>query len=404
MAGKLIYLDNNATTQPLPEVVDAMLPFLREHYANPSSVHQFGQSVRYKLECAREQVANLVGATPREIILTSSGTESINLAIRGSLQASSLSIRNRQSPGQDRPSDPSTRPRLVTTAVEHSATVKVAQRLEEDGYAVDYVGVDGEGRIDEAEWEAKLTDDVALASIIHANNETGVIFDVPRLAAVAADRGIPVHVDAVQSVGKLPIDVSTWPVQLMSMAAHKFHGPKGVGALYQRRRTRLTPLILGGSQERDLRGGTEPVAGIIGMGIAAEAAKRDCESVAQQVGAMRDALQDGVLAACPFAHVNGKGANRIYNTTNISFEGLQAEAILILLSEAGICASSGAACSSGSLEPSHVLEAMGVGQRIGHGAIRFSLSRFNTPEEIDHVVTTVPHLLSRLTTHTLQDS
>ncbi|MHC4696737.1 MAG: cysteine desulfurase family protein [Planctomycetota bacterium] len=380
MTDEVVYLDNNATTRPLPEVVEAMLPFMCDQYANPSSVHQFGQTVRHKVECAREQVADLIGAKPKEIIFTSNGTESINLAILGLLHAKSTS----------------TRKRFVTTAVEHPAVLRVAQRLEEDGYAVDCVGVDREGRIDEAEWEAKLTDEVALASIIHANNETGVIFDVATLAAVAAERGIPVHVDAVQSVGKLPIDVSTWPVQLVSMAAHKFHGPKGVGALYQRRRTRITPLIVGGSQERNLRGGTEDVAGIIGMGVAAKAAKRDCEHITQRVGALRDALESGLSAAMPDTHVNAQKAGRIYNTTNISFEGLQAEAILILLSEAGVCASSGAACSSGSLEPSHVLKAMDLGERIGHGAIRFSLSRFNTLEEIDRVVATVPGLLSRL--------
>ena len=389
MTGKVIYLDNNATTQPSAEVVHAMLPFMREQYANPSSVHRFGQSVRHRIECAREQVAELIGAKAKEIIFTSSGTESINLAIRGLLQASSASM-------GARPSGRSARPRFVTTAVEHSAVLRVAERLKADGYAVDYVGVDREGRVDEADWDAKLTDEVALASIIHANNETGAVSDVARLAAVAADRGIPVHVDAVQSVGKLPIDVSAWPVQLISMSAHKFHGPKGVGALFQRRRTRLAPLIIGGSQERDLRGGTEHVAGIVGMGVAAEAARRDCSRVRRRVVALRDALESGLTKAFPDAHVNAEGANRIYNTTNISFAGLEAEAILILLSEAGICASSGSACSSGSLEPSHVLKAMGLGEQIGHGAIRFSLSTFNTLEEIQHVVATVPRLLSRM--------
>jgi len=375
----MIYLDNNATTQPLPEVVEAMHTCLRDAYANPSSVHQFGQGVRHKVECAREKVAQLIGASPKEIIFTSGGTESINLAIRGGLRIHPH------------------RRRFVTTAVEHSAVLRVAEQLAAEGYTVDYVGVDHEGRLDEAEWAEKITDQTALVSLLHANNETGVMFDVARLAAVAADKGVPVHVDAVQSAGKVPLDVTSWPVQLVSIAGHKFHGPKGVGALYVRRRTRIEPLILGGSQERLLRGGTENVEGIVGMGVAAEIAVRDGAQVAEPVRGLRDALEAGVLARVPFSHVSGWGTERIYNTSNIAFEGLEAEAILILLSEAGVCASSGAACSSGSLEPSHVLKAMGIDDRIAHGAIRFSLSRFNAREEIDHVVSILPGLLSRLT-------
>ncbi len=356
-----------------------MLPFLSDAYANPSSLHQFGQAVRHAVEVARSQVAHLVGAQPREIVFTSGGTESINLAIRGIL-----------------PMIPHRR-RIVTTAVEHTAVLSVTEQLEKEAFAVDYVGVDSDGRLDEAEWEEKLTEDTALASIMHANNETGVLFDVGRLAGVAADRGITVHVDAIQSVGKMPIDFSSWPVQLVSLAAHKFHGPKGVGALYVRRRTHLAPILVGGGQERQLRGGTENVAGIVGMGVAAEAAKRDGPIMETQVRALRDALEKGVFRSIPFAHVIGKEAQRICNTSNIGFEGLESEAILILLSEAGICASSGAACSSGSLEASHVLKAMEIDERIGHGAVRFSLSRFNTPAEIEHVVTALPALLSRLT-------
>lgn len=375
----VIYFDNNATTMPLPEVVEAMLPFLRNAYANPSSIHKLGQSVRHSVECAREQVARLIGATPKEIIFTSGGTESINLAIRGALQI-----------------HPERR-RFVTTAVEHSAGLRLARQLATEGYTVDYVGVDRDGRIDEAEWQAKLTDQTALASFIHENNETGVIFDAARLATIASNRHVPVHVDAVQSAGKLAIDVASWPVQLLSLSAHKFHGPKGVGALYVHRRMRIAPMFLGGHQERQLRAGTEHVAGIVGMGVAADIARRDCTDVARKVGALRDALESAILAGVPFAFVNGRGAERIYNTTNISFAGLQAEAILILLSEAGICASSGSACSSGSLEPSHVLKAMGIEDRIAHGAIRFSLSRFNTREEVDRVASTIPGLLARLT-------
>ena len=374
----VIYLDNNATTKPLLEVVDAMGLVLREDYANPSSVHQFGQAVRHKIELARHQVATLINATPREIVFTSGGTESINLAIRGTLRL-----------------HPDRR-HIVTTAVEHSAVLRVLERLETNGYEVDYVGVDKAGRVDESQWNANLNDHTALATVLHANNETGVISDVAKLAAMASDRGIPVHVDAVQAAGKLPIDVTAWPVQFVSLSAHKFHGPKGSGALYVRRRTRLEPMILGGSQERQMRGGTEHVAGIVGMGVAAEIAARDGAKVAKHVGALRDEFENRVFSSVSYAHVNGAGAPRVYNTSNIAFERLEAEAILILLSEAGICASAGAACSSGSLEPSHVLKAMGIEEHIAHGAIRFSLSRFTTHEEIDVVIELLPKLLSKL--------
>ncbi|UCE62207.1 MAG: cysteine desulfurase [Phycisphaerales bacterium] len=383
MAIRRVYLDNNASTLPLPEVIDAMMTLLREEYANPSSPHQFAQSAKYRVECARQQVADLIGAAPKEIIFTSGGTESINLAIRGFLQA------NTPEPSAGR---------FVTTMVEHSAVFRVAERLAADGYDVDFVGVDKHGRIDQAEWDAKLTPETSLVSLVHANNETGVVFDVAKLGAVASDRGIPVHVDAVQSAGKLPIDVSSLPISLLSMSAHKLHGPKGAGALYQKRRTRLAPVLLGGGHERNLRAGTENVPGIVGMGVAAEAAKRDCGEFRPRVTALRDRLQRGILEAFPDAHINGLKAERVYNTANISFPGLESEAILILLSEAGISVSSGPACSSGSVELSRVLKAMGLDERIIRGAIRFSLSRFNTPEEIEYVVSLMPQLLSKLST------
>ncbi len=374
----LIYFDNNATTQPLPDVVEAMLPYLAQQYANPSSVHPFGQSTRHAVEVARARVAALIHAQPKEIVFTSGGTESINLAIRGTVAM-----------------NPSRR-RIVTTQVEHSAVLRVAEQLAEEGYAVEYVGVDSEGRIDEAEWGVKLTDDTAMASIVHANNETGVLWDVAKLAAVAHDRGIPVHVDAVQSAGKISIDVNAWPVQLVSLAAHKFHGPKGVGALYVRRRAHLKAMILGGTQERELRGGTENVAGIVGAGVAAENAANDEPIVSQHVRNLRDRFEAGVCERVPSARVNGRVADRIFNTSNVSFEGLQSEAILILLGEQGICASAGSACSSGSLEPSHVLKAMRIEERFAHGAIRFSFSRFNSPDEIEKAITVLPELIVRL--------
>jgi cysteine desulfurase len=381
-----IYVDNNATTQPLPEVVEAMMPFLREGYANPSSVHQFGQSVRHAVECARAQVAGLIGASPKEIIFTSGGTESINLAIRGMLRMNS--------DGRH----------LVTTAVEHSAVLSIARELESEGYDVDYIGVDSNGIIDEEEFTERVGEETALVSLLHVNNETGVINDVARLASIAANKGVPVHVDAVQTAGKLPLDVSDWPAQLVSLAAHKFHGPKGVGALYIRRRTRLAPLITGGGHERHLRGGTENVPGIIGMGVAAELAHRDLAQRRRYVTNLRDTFEAGVLKAIPFAQVNGAAADRVGNTSNISFEGLHAEAVLILLSEAGICASAGSACSSGSLDPSHVLQAMNIAEPLAHGAIRFSLSHFNTQAEIDRVLNVLPGLLERLTALNVQTS
>lgn len=374
----LIYLDNNATTQPLPEVAAAMLPYLSEHYANPSSVHRFGQQVRHAVEVARLQVATLVGASQREILFTSGGTEAINMAIVGTVR-----------------SRPAGR-HIVSTSVEHAASLRVLNKLEEEGFAVDYVGVDHNGVVDGDEWSARITPNTALVTLQHANNETGVMQDVTRLVSVARKCGVPTHVDAVQTIGKLPVDVGAWDAQLVTMAAHKFHGPKGVGALYKQRRTRIQPLLLGGSQEHDLRGGTENVAGIVGMGVAAVAAARDGRENSTQVRAMRDRLERDLVRLISTAHVNGGGAERVYNTTNISFEGLQAEAILLLLSEADICCSSGAACSSGSLEPSHVLKAMGLSERLAHGAIRFSLSRFTTQEQIDQVVRKIPDVIARL--------
>jgi cysteine desulfurase len=374
----VIYLDNNATTQMLPEVREVIDQAQRDLYANPSSIHQFGQAVRHCIEIAREQVAKFIRASPKEIIFTSGGTESINLAIRGALRA-----------------HPDRR-RIVTSAVEHSAVLRVVERLAAERYDVQYVGVDREGRVNQAELESALTDDTALMSLMHANNETGVIWDIKHLAELAAPCGAMIHIDAVQSAGKVPIDVSQWPAHLVSISAHKFHGPKGVGALYVRRRTRIEPQIVGGSQESELRGGTENVEGIIGMGMAAEIAARECNDVAQKVGALRDALEREILATIPDTHIQSAEAPRIYNTSNISFEGLQSDAILMVLSEAGICASAGAACSSGSLEPSHVLKAMGLDETIAHGAIRFSLSRFNTQAEIDEVIRELPSILSPL--------
>ncbi|UCG16827.1 MAG: aminotransferase class V-fold PLP-dependent enzyme [Phycisphaerales bacterium] len=376
----VVYLDNNASTRPLVSVVEAMGPFFRAEYANPSSPHRLGQRVRYEVECAREKVAQLVNAASGEIIFTSGGTESINLAVRGALGAQPV------------------KRHLITSAVEHSSVRRLVERLAREGYRVDEVAVDHEGRLDLAMLEDRITEDTALVSVIHANNETGVLTDARRVCEIAARHGVQVHLDTVQSVGKVPIDVKELPVDLLSLSAHKLHGPKGVGALYVRKRTRLTPVTFGGRQERDLRPGTENVPAIVGFGVAAAEAMHLRPEVIGSIRRLRDAFEARVLAAIPIAHVIGGGAERVCNTSNIGFERLQAEAILILLSERGICASAGAACSSGSLEPSHVLKAMGVNPRIAHGAIRFSLSRFTTADEIDRTIDVLREVIERLST------
>jgi len=374
----MIYLDNNATTACLPEVCDAQAPYLREVYANPSSVHLFGQRARHAVESARQQVAAFVGADANEIVFTSGGTESINLAIKGAAFASS----------GDRPGQASRR-RSVTTAVEHSAVLRVVESLARGGWEVINVGVDGEGRIDKSAWRDAIDGRTALVSLQHANNETGVVFDVEKLAGIAKAQGALVHVDACQSAGKLPIPVGDWPVDLMSLAAHKFHGPKGVGALYVRRGTKLEPLIEGGAQELDQRGGTENVAGVVGMGAAARAAGCDLASCMSSVQTLRDEFEQAIVGQIPGSVVNGVGAERVANTSNLSFPGVEAEALLILLSQQGLCASAGAACSSGALEPSHVLRAMGLSDERAEGAVRFSLSRLTTEAEISGAIRTV---------------
>lgn len=374
----LIYLDNNATTQPDPRVVEAMVPFLRERYANPSSLYHAAQEVRYNVECAREQVARLINAPPRQVAFTSGGTESNHLAIRGILAA--------------RPD----KRHIITTAVEHDCVLRLCGQLQREGYEVTFLGVDTGGNLDLDKLEAAITPQTAMLSVMHANNETGVIFPIERIGAIARQHGIPLHVDAAQSVGKIPIDIETLPVDLLSIAAHKLHGPKGIGALYVRRGVRLRAQLLGGHQEHDLRAGTENVPGIVGFGVAAELAAQHLPEELGRVRELRDRLESGIIERVPYARRLGDPANRLPNTTNIGFAALEAEAILIVFSNHGICASSGSACSSGSLEPSHVLTAMAIDRPLIHGAIRLSLSRFNTIEEIDGVVEMLPSLLARL--------
>lgn len=373
----VIYLDNNATTRPAPEVVQAMLPYLTTWYGNPSSVHRFGQRARQAVEAARAQVASLIGARESEITFTSGGTESINTAIRGLLAA--------RWP----------RRKIVTSAVEHSATRAVCEQLARESAEIVEIPVDRAGRLDMERLKSAVDDNTALVSIMWANNETGVIMPVSEIADVCRDRGVPFHCDAVQAAGKIPVDVRRVEVDVLSIAAHKFHGPKGIGALYIRRGTRFAPLVLGGPQENQRRGGTENVPGIVGMGAAAELAAGALGEM-KRVAALRDRLEEGILQSIPDAHVNGAGAERLPNTTNIGFAALEADAILLLLSERGVCASAGSACSSGSLEPSHVLRAMGIDERIAHGAVRFSLSRYTTGDDVNAALEILRGVIPRL--------
>jgi cysteine desulfurase len=374
---QLIYLDNNATTKPAPEVVAAMLPYLTEWYGNASSVHRFGQRSRQALDEARSQVASLIGCDDAELIFTAGGTESINTALRGLLLSRSL------------------RKQILTSTVEHSAVKELCKNLGQHGTEVLEIPVDGDGMLDLDRLDSLLSDDTALVSIMWANNETGVIMPVAAIAEMCKRRRVPFHCDATQAVGKLPIDVHGIPIDVMSFASHKFHGPKGVGGMFVRKGVRVRPLMIGGPQERSRRGGTENVPGIVGMGKAAELAQMALPKVAD-IAVKRDRFEQAILSTIEDTHVIGRTDQRLVNTSNIGFARLEAEAILLLLSERGICASAGSACSSGSLEPSPVLQAMGVDPKIAHGAIRFSLSRYTTDAELDGALEVLPAAIARL--------
>ncbi|MGH7177167.1 MAG: cysteine desulfurase family protein [Tepidisphaeraceae bacterium] len=375
----VLYLDNNATTKVAPEALAAMMPYLSELYGNPSSVHRFGQRARHAIDNARSQIAALVGCSDSELLFTGGGTESINTAVRGILAA--------RAPLK----------KIVTSTVEHSATRELCHQLAKEGTEVVEIPVDSQGSLDLGQLRAAVDEQTALVTMMWANNETGVLFDVPEIAAVCRTHRIPFHCDATQAVGKTPVNLSEIGCDAGSFSAHKFHGPKGVGSLYLRRGTRMRPLLIGGPQERGRRGGTENLAGIVGMGAAAELAARPLAQM-HRVAATRDRFEQRVVATIPDAHILAARAPRVPNTTNIGFARLEAEAILLLLSEQGICASAGAACSSGSLEPSHVLRAMQIDQTIAHGAIRFSLSRYTTESEIDRVLEVLPGVIERLRT------
>ncbi|RLB56848.1 MAG: cysteine desulfurase NifS [Deltaproteobacteria bacterium] len=372
-----VYLDNNATTMVAPEVFAAMQPFFGEFYGNPSSMHRFGGQVGRHVDRARQQVADLLGAEPDEIIFTAGGSEGDNLAIKGALEAMKSGRRH-----------------IITTRVEHPAVRVTCRWLRDHGFRLTEIPVDREGTLDMERLEEALTPDTALVSVMWANNETGVVFPIEHIARLAKARGIVVHTDAVQAAGKLPIDLKQVPVDLLTISGHKLHAPKGVGALYVRRGTRITPQIHGGHQEGGKRAGTENVPGIVGLGRAAELAAETMAEENDRVRALRDRLEQGLLQNCAGAQVNGR--NRLPNTLNISFEFIEGESILLMLDEVGVAASSGSACSSGSLEPSHVLRAMGVPFTLAHGSVRFSLSRYNTEQEIDHVIEHMPGIVTRL--------
>ncbi|MBN2019774.1 MAG: cysteine desulfurase NifS [Sedimentisphaerales bacterium] len=375
---KTVYFDNNATTKVADEVLEDIQPYFSKLYGNPSSMHTFGGQVGIKIREAREKIAVLLGCNPGEIIFTGCGTESDNTAIKGTLAAY-----------------PQKR-KVITTRVEHPAVLAVCRDLENQGYTIVELGVDKKGRMNLSELESQLDDNTAIVTIMFANNETGTIFPVERIAEMVTARGIIFHTDAVQAVGKIPINLSKSSIDLLSLSGHKLHAPKGVGILYVRKGTRLTPFMLGGHQEGGRRAGTENVPGIIGLGKACELAMKNFDEENKRVKYLRDKLEKSILKKCPDCMVNGDAENRLPNTTNISFEYIEGEAILLMLDKFGICASSGSACTSGSLEPSHVLRAMGVPFTAAHGSIRFSLSRYNTEDEIDYTVEKIPPIIARL--------
>ena len=373
-----IYFDNNATTAVAPEVVDAMLPFLKTLYGNPSSIHHFGGQVMAHVDKAREQLASLLGAAPSEIIFTSCGTESDNAALRSAVFTQPK------------------RTKIVISQIEHPAILNTAKDLERSGVTVAVIPVDEHGRLDMDFAKEEIDENTALVSVMWANNEIGNIFPVRELAEMAHAKGALFHTDAVQAVGKVPINLATDGIDFLSLSGHKLHAPKGVGALYVRRGIRFHPFVIGGHQENGRRAGTENVASLVGLGAAAELAKANMEKENTFVRSLRDTLEQGVVATIKDVRVNGDVANRLPNTTNISFEYIEGESILMMLDQFGICASSGSACTTGSLEPSHVLRAMALPYTAAHGAIRFSFSRYNTMDEVQFTLEKLPPIIARL--------
>ena len=375
---KTVYVDNNATTKVAPEVLEEMLPYFSEYYGNPSSMHFFGGQVQKKVDEARAKAADFLGAEPSEIVFTSCGTESDNAAILGTLD-----------------SYPEKR-HLITTRVEHPAVGNVSTYLGRKGYRITELSVDREGRLDLDELRESLTNETGLVTIMSANNETGVVFPIEEIGEVVKAKGITFHTDAVQAAGKVPLNMRKSTVDMLSISGHKLHAPKGIGVLYIRKGTRFSPFLIGGHQEKGRRGGTENVPYIIGLGKACELAKRHLNEENTKVKALRDYLEAKLLEKIPNTLINGDRVHRLPNTLSVSFEYVEGESILLLLSDLGICASSGSACTSGSLEPSHVLRAMGVPFTAAHGSIRFSLSIYNTKEEMDYIIEHLPPIIQRL--------
>ena len=374
-----IYLDNNATTMVSPEVVEAMLPYFTEQFGNPSSLHQFGNRVGMALKQARTQVQALLGAEhDSEIVFTSCGTESDSTAILSALKAQPE------------------RKEIITTVVEHPAILALCEQLEKEGYKVHRLKVDGRGRLNIRDYMDLLSDRVAIVSVMWDNNESGTLFPVEEMADLARSAGVMFHTDAVQAVGKVPINLKETCIDMLSLSGHKLHAPKGVGVLYLRRNTRFRPLLRGGHQERGRRAGTENSASIVALGKACEMALEHMDYEKTAVRQMRDRLERGILAAVPHSFVTGDPNNRLPNTCNIAFEYIEGEAILLLLNKQGIAASSGSACTSGSLEPSHVMRAMGIPFTAAHGTVRFSLSRYNTMDEVDQVIQAMPPIVAQL--------
>ena len=385
MDNPVIYFDNNATTRVAPEVVEAMMPFFCERYGNPSSIHSFGGSVADDVEKARCSVAQLLGAKFRdrdgiaaEIIFTSCGTEGDNAAINAAFKAR---------PGRNK---------LVTSVVEHPAVLSYAKELERQGREVVYIPVDGRGRLNMQALKEAVDENTAIVSTMWANNETGTIFPIGEIVKIAHGSGALFHTDAVQAAGKVPIDVDALEIDFLSISGPKLHAPKGVGALFVRRGVRFSQLLFGGHQERGRRGGTENVASVIGLGKACELAFEKMDEEPRRLAALRDSLEAKIQAAIPQVHVNGDLDCRLPNTSSISFDGIEGESILMLLNMYNICASSGSACTTGSLEPSHVMRAMGIPYTSAHGTIRFSLSGYNTQEEVDKVAEVLPPIIARL--------
>ncbi len=374
-----VYFDNNATTPLYQEVLEAMLPCYRENFGNASSIHWFGRECRKAVEEAREKIAAMLGAEPSEIVFTSGGSESDNMAIKGTAYMNMDKGRH-----------------IITSSIEHPAVLDTCKFLGKNGFEITNLPVDKYGIIDTQELRDSIRDDTILITIMHGNNETGVLQPLAEIASIARERGIPFHTDAVQSVGKIEIDVKKLELDMLTFSAHKLHGPKGVGGIYLRKKTKLNPLIHGGHQENNRRAGTENVAGIVGAGKAFELAAQDMEARNGYVSGLRDKLEAAIVDTIPEVQVNGHPEKRLPNTTNISFKFVEGESLLINLDLKGVAISTGSACTSGSLEPSHVLQAMGIPHEIIHGSLRFSLSSMNTQEDIEYTMEVLPGIVEKV--------